>query len=131
MVYVGGGAGMAPLRAHLSWLLETENTLRKISFWYGARSKQEIFYEDLFQELANKHSNFSFHIALSSPLQEDRWDGHCGFIHEVLETNYLREHVRPAASEYYLCGPPNMIKATTRTLIDAGVPASQIAYDEF
>ena len=84
MVYIGGGAGMAPLRAHLSHLLETEQTARKISFWYGARSKQEIFYEDYFRDLAAAHHNFTFHLALSSPLPEDDWTGHLGFIHEVV-----------------------------------------------
>ena len=131
MVYIGGGAGMAPLRAHLSSLLETERTARKVSFWYGARSKQEVFYDDFFEELAAKHSNFSFNVALSAPLEEDQWDGHEGFIHEVVEEKHLRGHINPAAAEYYLCGPPNMIKATTKMLAQRGVPASQIAYDEF
>lgn len=131
MVYVGGGAGMAPLRAHLSHLLETEQTARKVSFWYGARSKQEIFYEDYFQNLATTHRNFTFHVALSSPLQEDNWTGHLGFIHEVVLEKHLREHVDPKAVEFYLCGPPMMIKACTKVLTEIGVPASQIAYDEF
>jgi Na+-transporting NADH:ubiquinone oxidoreductase subunit F len=131
MVYVGAGSGMAPLRSHLSHLLETEQTLRKVSFWYGARSKQELFYDDFFKELAAKHENFSFHVALSVPLEEDQWEGHEGHVHEVMEANYLRDHLKPAAAEYYLCGPPNMIKSTTRMLAQLGVPASQIAYDEF
>jgi len=130
-VYIGGGAGMAPLRAHLSWLFETEKTGRKVSFWYGARSRQEIYYEDYFQSLAVAHSNFSFHLALSSPLPGDNWTGHRGFIHEVVLEEQLRGHSNPKALEYYLCGPPQMIKACTRMLADLGVPPNQIAYDEF
>ena len=131
MVYIGGGAGMAPLRAHLSYLLETEQTARKVSFWYGARSKQEIFYEDYFQSLAGAHHNFAFHVALSSPLPEDDWTGHLGFIHEVVLEKYLREHANPGGVEYYLCGPPMMIKACTRMLAEVGVSPQHIAYDEF
>jgi Na+-transporting NADH:ubiquinone oxidoreductase subunit F len=131
MVYIGGGAGMAPLRAHLSHLVETERTTRKISFWYGARSKQEIFYEDYFQDLAQAHPNFTFHLALSSPLPEDNWASHRGFIHDVILDRYLREHASPEAVEYYLCGPPMMIKACTKMLAEIGVPANHIAYDEF
>ena len=131
MVYIGGGAGMAPLRAHLSHMLETEKTARKVSFWYGARSKQEIFYDEYFGQLAESHHNFSFHIALSAPLPEDEWTGHQGFIHDVLLENYLNEHDNPRAAEYYLCGPPMMIKACTKMLSELGVPSTQIAYDEF
>lgn len=131
MVYIGGGAGMAPLRAHLSHLLETEGSARKVSFWYGARSRQEIFYEDYFHDLARNHSNFSFHLALSSPLEEDEWNGHLGFIHEVVLEKHLAEHANPKAVEYYLCGPPMMIKACTRMLTELGVPNEQIAFDEF
>jgi Na+-transporting NADH:ubiquinone oxidoreductase subunit F len=130
-IYIGGGAGMAPLRAHISHLLETERTARKISFWYGARSKQEIFYESYFHDLADRHRNFAFHIALSSPLAEDNWSGHHGFVHEVVLEKYLREHADPKIAEYYLCGPPMMIKACTRMLAEAGVPIQQICYDEF
>jgi Na+-transporting NADH:ubiquinone oxidoreductase subunit F len=131
IVYVGGGAGMAPLRAHLSHLLETEKSARKVSFWYGARSRQEIFYEDYFRQLATTHHNFAFHLALSAPLAEDGWTGHEGFIHEVLLNRYLLEHDNPKMAEYYLCGPPMMIRACTKTLKELGVPASQIAFDEF
>lgn len=131
MVYIAGGAGMAPIRAHLSWLFETEQTARRVSFWYGARSHQEIFYEDTFATLAAAHPNFSFHLALSSPLPEDAWTGHTGFIHEVVLEKYLCNHTNPKAVEYYLCGPPMMIKACARMLADLGVPAHQIAYDEF
>ena len=131
MVYIGGGAGMAPLRAHLSHLFETERTARKVSFWYGARSRQELFYDDYFAGLARDHANFSFHPALSSPLPEDRWDGPAGFIHEVVLERHLRAHPNPKAVEYYLCGPPTMIKACARMLAGLGVPPGQIAYDEF
>jgi Na+-transporting NADH:ubiquinone oxidoreductase subunit F len=130
-VYIGGGAGMAPLRAHISHLLETERSARKITFWYGARSKQEIFYQEYFEDLAGRHRNFAFHVALSSPLAEDSWSGHRGFIHEVVLEKHLREHVNPKAAEYYLCGPPMMIKACTRMLAQAGVPIHQICSDEF
>jgi Na+-transporting NADH:ubiquinone oxidoreductase subunit F len=131
MVYIGGGAGMAPLRAHLSHLLETEGTARKISFWYGARSSQEIFYQDYFEALAARHRNFVFRLALSSPLPEDQWGGLNGFIHEVVLREYLQDHPSPISAEYYLCGPPLMIKACNRMLAELGVPAHQIAYDEF
>jgi Na+-transporting NADH:ubiquinone oxidoreductase subunit F len=131
MIYIGGGAGMAPLRAHLSHLLETEHTARRVSFWYGARSRQEIFYEDYFKALANAHRNFAFHLALSSPLPEDNWTGHSGFIHEVVQQEYLSQHANPNSIEYYLCGPPMMIKACARMLTGIGVSPHQIAYDEF
>jgi fatty acid desaturase/NAD(P)H-flavin reductase/nitrite reductase/ring-hydroxylating ferredoxin subunit len=131
MIYIGGGAGMAPLRAHLSHLLETERTARKVSFWYGARSRQEIFYEDYFHDLAKRRSNFNFQLALSAPLETDDWPGHTGFIHDVVFAHYLEDHPSPAAAEYYLCGPPMMIKACTRMLTALGVPDAQIAYDEF
>ena len=131
MVYIGGGAGMAPLRSHLSHLFETDNTARRVSYWYGARSKQEIFYADYFEGLAKKHPSFSFHIALSSPLPEDEWSGPRGFIHEVVLEEHLRSHPNPKAVDYYLCGPPMMIKAANRMLADLGVPPDRIAYDEF
>jgi Na+-transporting NADH:ubiquinone oxidoreductase subunit NqrF len=102
-----------------------------VSFWYGARSRQEVFYDDFFRELADEHANFSFHVVLSAPLDEDRWDGHVGHVHNVVEANHLRDQVNPSAAEYYLCGSPNMIKATTKMLVNMGVPANQIAYDEF
>jgi MocE subfamily Rieske [2Fe-2S] domain protein len=131
MVFIGGGAGMAPLRAQISDLFETKHTARKVSFWYGARSKQEIFYEDYFRKLALDHPNFSFHLALSSPLPEDTWSGYAGFIHEVVSDRYLGGHANAAAVEYYLCGPPMMIKACNKVLSELGVPPGQIAYDEF
>jgi len=131
MLYIGGGAGMAPLRAHLSWLLETEKTPRRLSFWYGARSRQEIYYQDYFTQLASEPPNFAFHLALSSPLPEDAWTGHTGFIHEVVLEKYLASHPHPKALEYYLCGPPMMIKACVKVISDLGVPSQQISYDEF
>jgi MocE subfamily Rieske [2Fe-2S] domain protein len=131
MVYIGGGAGMAPLRAHLAHLFETEHTARKVSYWYGARSKQELFYEDYFRGLATQNGNFTFHTALSAPLPEDNWTGPTGLIHEVVLEQYLASHPNPLAVEYYLCGPPMMIKACTKMLTELGVTAQQIAYDEF
>lgn len=131
MIYVGGGAGMAPLRAHISHLLESEGSARKMSYWYGARSKQELYYEDYFRTLEKTYHNFRFHVALSSPLPEDNWAGYAGFIHEVLRIQYLADHADPTVPEYYLCGPPMMIKACTRMLDELGVPRQHISYDEF
>jgi Na+-transporting NADH:ubiquinone oxidoreductase subunit F len=105
MIYIGGGADIAPLRAHLTHLFENERTARKVSFWYGARSRQEVFYEDYFQQLAAAHHNFDFLLALSSPLPDDSWTGHIGFIHQIVMDKYLRDHPRPETIEYYLCGP--------------------------
>jgi len=131
MVYIGGGAGMAPLRAHLTHLFETEKTARKVGFWYGARSRQELFYQDYFESLAKEHPNFTFRAALSSPLPEDNWSGPTGFIHEVVLEEYLAAHENPKAVEFYLCGPPMMIKACTKMLSGLGVGPDQIALDEF
>jgi Na+-transporting NADH:ubiquinone oxidoreductase subunit F len=131
MIYVGGGAGMAPLRSHLSHLFETLQTGRRVSFWYGARSRSEIFYQDYFERLAEQFSNFTFHLALSEPQPADYWTGANGFIHEVLAENYLQSHANPQGVEFYLCGPPVMVKATTEMLHGLGVNESQIAFDEF
>ncbi|HSH09436.1 MAG TPA: NADH:ubiquinone reductase (Na(+)-transporting) subunit F, partial [Oceanipulchritudo sp.] len=131
MVYIGGGAGMAPLRAHLAQLFENDHTPRKVSFWYGARSRQEIYYQDYFDSMAADHSNFAFHLALSSPLPEDNWDGPTGFIHEVVMENYLKDHPNPQSVEFYLCGPPMMIKACNKMLAEIGVAPHQISFDEF
>jgi len=131
MVYIGVGAVLAPLRAHLTHLFETDKTHRRVSFWYGARSKQEIYYEDYFNELAAKHPNFSFHIALSNPLPEDAWTGLTGFIHQVVLDEYLKNRPGPAHVEYYQCGPPMMIKAVTKMLAELGVPTDHISFDEF
>jgi Na+-transporting NADH:ubiquinone oxidoreductase subunit F len=131
MVYIGGGAGMAPLRSHISHLFETEKTARKVSFWYGARSKQELYYLDYFKGLAKAHPNFTFHPALSAPFPGDDWSGHTGFIHEIVLENLLKSHANPKAVEFYLCGPPMMIKACMKMLSDLGVEQGQIACDEF
>jgi len=131
MVYIGGGAGMAPLRAHIAHLFETRETARQVSFWYGARSRQEIFYQDYFAGLAQEHANFRFHLALSEPQPEDHWDSHTGYIHDVVQREYLRNHPHIRAVEFYLCGPPAMIKACRAMLESLGVAPDQIAYDEF
>jgi len=131
MVYAGGGSGMAPLRSHVSHLLETLKTNRRISFWYGARSRQEIFYREYFEDLARRCPNFSFHLALSEPQTEDNWTGLTGFIHEVLAEEYLKNHPKPAGIEYYLCGPPVMVQATIKMLEGLSVPRHRLAFDEF
>ena len=131
MVYLGGGAGMAPLRSHIANLLDTQKTERRISYWYGARSLQELFYQDYFQALAARHPNFRFEVALSEPLPTDPWASHTGFIHEVLLQAYLCKHPDPRSIEYYLCGPPVMIKAATDMLHGLGISSSNIAFDEF
>jgi Na+-transporting NADH:ubiquinone oxidoreductase subunit F len=131
MIYLGGGSGMAPLRAHLSHLFETLKTGRKVSFWYGARSGQEIFYQDYFEGLAKQFENFTFQVALSEPLPEDNWMSHTGYIHEVLKASYLDNHQNPSSIEYYLCGPQPMIQAARAMLDEMGVPKDNIAFDEF
>lgn len=131
MVYIGGGAGMGPLRAHLTELLENLGSPRRIHYWYGARSRQEVYYDDYFERLAAEHANFDFHVALSDPQPGDDWHGATGFIHEVVRSRLLDDHPNPAALEFYLCGPPMMIKACVRMLGDCGVELRQISYDEF
>jgi MocE subfamily Rieske [2Fe-2S] domain protein len=131
MIYLGGGAGMAPLRAHLSHLLESAQSEARISYWYGARSRQEIFYQDYFEELARKNPNFTFHLALSEPQPGDNWDGPTGFIHEVLKEHYLDRHPDPTRVEYFLCGPPGMVQAARTMLSEFGVDPAQVAFDEF
>jgi Na(+)-translocating NADH:ubiquinone oxidoreductase F subunit len=131
MIYLGGGAGMAPLRSHLSHLFETQKTTRRVSFWYGARSRQDIYYQEYFEDLAKRFPNFTFHLALSEPQPADNWTGSAGFIHEAVAEQYLMSHANRAAIEYYLCGPPPMIKAATEMLRGLGVAESQIAFDEF
>ena len=111
MVYIGGGAGMAPMRSHLFHLFQTLKTGRKVSFWYGARSLREMFYDDEFKGIQKKFPNFDYHVALSEPLPEDNWEGPTGFIHQVLLDNYLKDHEDPTEVEYYMCGPPPMISA--------------------
>lgn len=131
MCYIGGGAGMAPLRAHIFHLFHTLQTGRKVSYWYGARSKREIFYEDHFRAIEEKFPNFSFHVALSEPLPEDNWTGPVGFIHQVVLNEYLGKHDAPEDVEYYLCGPPLMLTAVQKMLYDLGVEPEMIRYDEF
>jgi len=131
MIYIGGGAGMAPLRSHIFHLLRTLKTGRKVSYWYGARSRREIFYEDEFIALEKKFPNFKFNIALSEPLPEDKWTGYVGFIHKVLLDNYLSKHEEPEEIEYYLCGPPMMNSAVLKMLDDMGIPNENIAFDDF
>ncbi len=131
MVYIGGGAGMAPLRSHIFHLLKKEKSDRKISYWYGARSKREIFYQEEFNELEESFPNFKFNIALSEPLPEDNWSGYTGFIHQVVLDEYLDKHPDPTEIEYYMCGPPVMNSAVQRMLYELGVEPEQIAFDDF
>ena len=131
MIYVGGGAGMAPMRSHIFHLFHTLKTNRKVSYWYGARSKREVFYEDHFRAIEKDFPNFTFNIALSEPAEEDKWEGPVGFIHQVLYDNYLRYHEEPEEIEYYMCGPPMMNSAVTNLLYDMGVPDEMIDFDDF
>ena len=131
MCYIGGGAGMAPLRSHIFHLFHTLKTGRKVSYWYGARSRREIFYEDHFRKIEKEFPNFTFHIALSEPLPEDNWDGPIGFIHQVVQEQYLESHDAPEDIEYYLCGPPLMLGAVRKMLDDLGVEPEMIRFDEF
>ena len=131
MIFVGGGAGMAPMRAHIFDQLLRLNSKRKITFWYGARSLREMFYVDEFNKLDNDNENFSWHVALSDPLPDDNWEGKTGFIHQVLFDNYLKDHPAPEDCEYYLCGPPMMNKAVIEMLLDLGVEPENIALDDF
>jgi Na+-transporting NADH:ubiquinone oxidoreductase subunit F len=129
--FIGGGAGMAPMRSHIFHQLKTVVTKRKITFWYGARSLQEIFYDKEFAALNAEFENFTYHVALSAPQPEDQWDGLTGFIHQCLYDHYLVTHDDPTEIEYYLCGPPPMIDAITLMLDDLGVEPEMIAYDKF
>ncbi|MCX6321152.1 MAG: NADH:ubiquinone reductase (Na(+)-transporting) subunit F [Bacteroidia bacterium] len=131
MLYIGGGAGMAPLRSHIFHLFNTLKTSRKVSYWYGARSLREVFYEDEFRAIEKKFPNFTFNLALSEPLPEDNWTGYTGFIHKVLLDNYLGNHEEPEDIEYYFCGPPQMNSAVLKTLDSLGVPKENIAFDDF
>lgn len=131
MCYIGGGAGMAPLRSHVFHLFKAMETDRKVTYWYGGRSLRELFYTEEFREIEEKFPNFSYHIALSDPLPEDNWTGDTGFIHNVLYENYLKSHPEPEEIEYYLCGPPMMLQAAMKMLDDLGVPEENIAFDDF
>ncbi|MFH4433335.1 NADH:ubiquinone reductase (Na(+)-transporting) subunit F [Vibrio diabolicus] len=131
MVFVGGGAGMAPMRSHIFDQLKRLHSKRKMSFWYGARSKREMFYVEDFDMLQAENDNFVWHCALSDPLPEDNWDGYTGFIHNVLYENYLRDHEAPEDCEYYMCGPPMMNAAVIGMLKDLGVEDENILLDDF
>ena len=131
MVFVGGGAGMAPMRSHIFDQLRRLHSTRKMSFWYGARSKREMFYVEDFDMLAKENENFVWHCALSDPLPEDNWDGYTGFIHNVLYEHYLRDHDAPEDCEYYMCGPPVMNAAVINMLKDLGVEDENILLDDF
>ncbi|GAK23530.1 LOW QUALITY PROTEIN: Na(+)-translocating NADH-quinone reductase subunit F [Vibrio sp. JCM 19052] len=131
MVFVGGGAGMAPMRSHIFDQLKRLHSKRKMSFWYGARSKREMFYVEDFDALAADNDNFVWHCALSDPMPEDNWDGYTGFIHNVLYENYLRDHEAPEDCEYYMCGPPMMNAAVIGMLKDLGVEDENILLDDF
>jgi Na+-transporting NADH:ubiquinone oxidoreductase subunit F len=131
MVFIGGGAGMAPMRSHIFDQLKRLNSKRKISFWYGARSMREAFYGEEYDQLAAENDNFKWHLALSDPLPEDNWDGYTGFIHNVLYENYLKDHEAPEDCEYYMCGPPMMNAAVINMLLDLGVERENILLDDF
>jgi len=131
MIYLGGGAGMAPMRSHLFDLLDTQKTKRKITFFYGARSAREMFYHDDFTRLEKEFPNFKYIVGLSEPMPEDNWEGPTGFIHNVAFDQYLKDHEDPTELEYYMCGPPMMIDACDKMLYDLGVEREMIAYDSF
>ncbi len=131
MMFIGGGAGMAPMRSHIFHLFYTMRTNRKVTFWYGARSKREIFYEEHFRKIEQEFPNFKFVIALSEPKPEDNWTGFTGFIHQVIYDQYLSKHEAPEDIEYYLCGPPAMNAAVLKMLDELGVPKEMIAFDDF
>ncbi|MBN1198345.1 MAG: NADH:ubiquinone reductase (Na(+)-transporting) subunit F [Bacteroidales bacterium] len=131
MMFIGGGAGMAPMRSHIFDLYKTKHSKRKATFWYGGRSLRELFYIDEFEKIAGDNPSFSLHVALSEPLPEDHWTGDVGFIHSVILDNYLKHHPEPEEIEYYLCGPPLMNSAVLKMLDDLGVPEEMIAFDDF
>ncbi|WP_372750407.1 NADH:ubiquinone reductase (Na(+)-transporting) subunit F [Litorivivens sp.] len=131
MVFIGGGAGMAPMRSHIFDQLKRLSSTRKISFWYGARSMREAFYVEEFDKLAEENENFKWHLALSDPLPEDNWNGLKGFIHQVLYDNYLKDHPAPEDCEFYMCGPPMMNAACIKMLEDLGVEKDNILLDDF
>ena len=131
MMFIGGGAGMAPMRSHIFNLFKTMHTKRKVSFWYGARSLKEAPYRDEFDQIAAENPNFKWTLVLDSPQPEDNWTGPVGFIHQVIFENYLKNHENPEDIEYYLCGPPMMIQAVTKMLYDLGVPDENVMYDNF
>ena len=131
MMFIGGGAGMAPMRSHIFHLFKTLKTGRKVTFWYGARSRREIFYEEEFEAIEREFPNFKFTIALSDAQPADNWTGAKGFIHQVIFDQYLKNHQAPEDIEYYLCGPPPMTAAVNKMLYDLGVESDMIHYDNF
>jgi Na+-transporting NADH:ubiquinone oxidoreductase subunit F len=131
MMFIGGGAGMAPMRSHIFDLYKTKSTKRKATFWYGGRSLRELFYIDEFEALEKENPNFSFHIGLSEPLPEDNWQGYKGFIHQMVIDEYLKNHPEPEEIEYYICGPPMMNDAVFKMLDEYGVPDEMISWDDF
>lgn len=131
MMFIGGGAGMAPMRSQIFDQFKTRHTDRKATFWYGGRSKKELFYMEDYEQLQKEYPNFSFHVALSDPQKEDGWTGYTGFIHQVIFDNYLKDHPEPEEIEYYLCGPKPMTEAVVRMLDGLGVPPEMIRYDNF
>ncbi len=131
MVYIGGGAGMAPMRSHIFHLFHTLKTKRKVTFFYGARSKREMFYDEDFRKIEEEFPNFKYVVALSDPQPEDNWTGPTGFIHQAVEETYLSKHEAPEEIEYYLCGPPMMLSAVQNMLYNLGVEKEMIAFDEF
>jgi Na+-transporting NADH:ubiquinone oxidoreductase subunit F len=131
MCFVGGGAGMAPMRSHIFDQFKRLRTKRKVTFWYGARSLREAFYVEDFDRIARENDNFAWHLALSDPLEEDHWTGLVGFIHQVLYDNYLKDHPAPEDVEYYLCGPPMMIEACKKMLDELGVEPENVMLDDF
>ena len=131
MVFIGGGAGMAPMRSHIFDQLKRLHSKRKITFWYGARSLREMFYVEDFDRLAKEHDNFQWFVGLSDPLPEDNWTGYTGFIHQILYDNYLKDHPAPEDCEYYICGPPMMLSACLKMLDDLGVERENILFDDF
>jgi Na+-transporting NADH:ubiquinone oxidoreductase subunit F len=131
MCFIGGGAGMAPLRAHIFYELLTRKTKRKMTFWYGARSKKELFYDQEFGNLSKTHDNFSYVVSLSDPQPEDDWKGPVGYIHHVVYDSYLKSHPNPEEIEFYLCGPPPMLKAILKMLDELGVDQEMISFDDF
>jgi Na+-transporting NADH:ubiquinone oxidoreductase subunit F len=131
MVFIGGGAGMAPMRSHLFDQFNRIKTDRKVTFWYGARSKKEMFYVEDFDKLAAENKNFNWHVGLSDAMPEDKWDGHKGFIHNILFEQYLKDHPAPEDCEYYMCGPPMMNQSVINMLLDLGVDKEDIMLDDF
>jgi Na+-transporting NADH:ubiquinone oxidoreductase subunit F len=131
MMFIGGGAGMAPMRSHIFDQFLTKRTKRKATFWYGGRSKRELFYVDQFRAIEKEFPNFTFNIGLSEPMPEDNWTGYTGFIHQIIYDEYLSKHEEPEEIEYYLCGPPMMNQAVLKMLDDLGVPEENIMFDDF